>query len=142
MRRSGAEILPPRLVLDTSAYSQLRRGTPVVLDAVARAEVVFLPVTVLGELEAGFRSGSRYLENRRALDELLREPFLAILDATADTARLYGEVFASLRRAGTPIPVNDIWIAAATLGSGAHLITFDEDFSHVTGLPHTLYRTH
>jgi tRNA(fMet)-specific endonuclease VapC len=109
------------------------------LDAISAADVVFLPVTVLGELEAGFRVGSRYRENRRALDEFLREPYLRVLDVTPDTARLYGEVFASLRHAGTPIPVNDIWIAAATFGCGAHLVTFDEDFARVAGLPHTLF---
>ena len=59
MSSSGAEALPPRIVLDTSAYSQARRGSPLALAAIARADVVFLPVTVLGELEAGFRLGSR-----------------------------------------------------------------------------------
>lgn len=139
MTDSGAEVLPSRIVLDTSAYSHARRGTAPALDAIARAEVVFVPVTALGELEAGFRVGSRYRENRRALDEFLREPYIQVLDVTADVARLYGEVFASLKRAGTPTPVNDIWIAAATLGCGAHLVTFDEDFARIDGLPHTLY---
>jgi tRNA(fMet)-specific endonuclease VapC len=127
-------------VLDTSAYSQLRRGEARVVSAVADAEVVFVPVTVLGELDAGFRLGSRYRDNQRALEEFLREPYVKILDVTADVAIRYGELFAALRRAGTPIPVNDIWIAAVTLGSGAHLITFDDDFAKVTGLQHTLWR--
>ncbi|MBI4729046.1 MAG: type II toxin-antitoxin system VapC family toxin [Acidobacteria bacterium] len=139
MTSSGAEALPARIVLDTSAYSRAQRGDALALDAIARAEVVFLPVTVLGELEAGFRVGSRYRENRRALDEFLREPCVQVLDVTGDVARLYGQVFASLRRAGTPLPVNDIWIAATTLGCGAHLVTFDEDFARIDGLPHTLY---
>lgn len=140
MTDSGAEVLPSRLVLDTSAYSQARRGTSAALDAIARAEVVFVPVTVLGELEAGFRVGSRYRENRRALEEFLREPHIRLLDVTADVATVYGGIFASLKVAGTPLAVNDIWIAAATLGCGGHLITFDEDFSRIDGLPHTLYR--
>lgn len=138
-REFGAEALPSRIVLDTSAYSHARRGSAVVLDAITRADVVFVPVTVLGELEAGFRLGRRYRENRRALDEFLREPYLRLLDITPDVAGLYGRVFAALKRAGTPIPVNDIWIAAATLGCGAHLVTFDEDFARIEGLPHTLY---
>lgn len=141
MTNSGADGLPARIVLDTSAYSQARRGADIALDAIVRADVVFVPVTVIGELEAGFRVGSRYRENRRALDEFLREPYIQVMHVTADVARLYGQIFASLKRAGTPIPVNDIWIAAATLGSGAHLVTFDEDFARIDGLPHTLYRT-
>jgi tRNA(fMet)-specific endonuclease VapC len=136
---SGTETLPPRIVLDTSAYSQARRGSGLALAAIASAEVVFLPVTVLGELEAGFRLGSRYRENRRALDELLREPYVHVLHVTPEVAELYGELFASLKRAATPIPVNDIWIAAVTLACGAHLLTFDQDFAHIEGLRHLLY---
>lgn len=139
MTDSGAEVLPSRIVLDTSAYSQARRGTVIALDAIARSAVVFVPVIALGELEAGFRVGSRYRENRRGLEEFIREPYVQVLEVTADVARLYGEIFASLKRAGTPIPVNDIWIAAATLGCGAHLVTFDEDFARIDGLPHTLF---
>lgn len=139
MPSSGAELLSARVVLDTSAYSRMRRGEDRVLDAVAEAEVVFVPATVVGELEAAFRMGSRYRVNRRDLDEFLLEPYVNVLDLTTSVARRYGEVFAALRAAGKPIPVNDIWIAAATFISGAHLITFDEDFIHVDGLPHTLF---
>lgn len=127
-----------RLILDTSAYSRLRRGHEAVLDTLAAAEVVLVPVTVLGELEAGFELGSRVKENRTVLSEFLGEPFVGVLDTTAAVARRYGQVFARLRRAGTPIPVNDIWIAAATIDSGAHLLTFDRDFRHVEGLDYTL----
>jgi tRNA(fMet)-specific endonuclease VapC len=140
MPNSGAEVLPSRIVLDTSAYSQLRRGELRTLEAVSESEVVYIPATVLGELEAGFRLGRRYTENRRTLEDFVHEPYVEIIDTTSDVAFRYGEVFAALRRAGSPIPVNDIWIAAATLGSGAHLITFDEDFTKVDGLPHTLFR--
>jgi predicted nucleic acid-binding protein len=127
------------VALDTSAYSQLRRGRPEVIDAVSVAEVVYVPVIALGELEAGFRIGSRYADNRRALDEFLREPYVEIIDITPDVARRYGEVFAALKGAGTPIPVNDIWIAAATFASGSHLLTMDEDFARIEGLPHTSF---
>ncbi len=127
-----------RLILDTSAYSRLRRGHEAVLDALAAAEVILVPATVLGELEAGFELGSRAKENRRVLTEFLDEPFVDVLETTSAVARHYGQVFARLRRAGRPIPVNDIWIAAATIASGGHLLTFDRDFRHVEGLDHTL----
>jgi len=58
-----------RLVLDTSAYSHLRAGHSEVLEFVASATVVVMPVTVLGELEVGFELGSRTEENRRILAE-------------------------------------------------------------------------
>lgn len=139
MPNSGGEVLPSRIVLDTSAYSRLRRGELRVVEAVSEAELVYISAMVLGELEAGFRVGSRYAENRRTLEDFVHEPYVAIIDTTADVARRYGELFAALRRSGTPIPVNDIWIAAATLTSGAHLITFDAYFTKIEGLPHTLF---
>ncbi len=138
MTSSGADVYPSRLSLDTTTYSHLRRGHAATVGVVADADVVFVPATVLGELEGGFRTGSRYVENRRVLEEFLREPFVEILDTTADVAHAYGMIFAELRRAGTPLPVNDIWIAAATLTSGTHLITFDAHFSRIAGLPHTI----
>ena len=128
----------PKLVLDTSAYSHLRAGSDDVMDAVAAAEIVYLPTVVMGELEAGFRLGRRTEENRVTLSEFLSEPFVAVLPVSRRVARRYGQVFAQLRRAGTPIPVNDIWIAACTLERGAHLLTFDRDFERVENLDCTV----
>lgn len=139
---SGAEAVVRRLVLDTSAYSWMRSGHDAVLDLVAAAEIVILPVTVLGELEAGFELGSRQRENRTTLAEFLAEPFVSVRQVTPDTARRYGEVFAQLRRAGRPIPVNDIWIAAATLDCAGHLLTFDEHFESVPALAVTVLEPH
>lgn len=127
-----------RLVLDTSAFSRMRAGDARVLERAAAAEIVFMCATVLGELEAGFRRGTRYEENRRTLESFLAEPFVRALDVTPSTARRYGLVFAGLRAQGKPIPVNDIWIAAQTMEAGAHLLTFDRDFDAVAGLDHTL----
>ncbi len=127
-----------RLVLDTSAYSHLRANHAEVIDRVAAAEVVYLPTTVLGELEAAFRLGRRAADNRLKLEEVLDEEFVEVLTITADVARRYGELFAELKRAGTPIPVNDIWIAAATIQAGAHLLTFDRDFDRIPRLDRTV----
>lgn len=125
-----------RLVLDTSAYSHFRGGHQQVLDVLALAERVLIPVTVLGELEAAFELGSRARENRRALQDFLEEPFVDLLSVTAAVARQYGRIFAGLRRAGTPVPINDIWIAASTIDCGGTLLTFDRDFARVGGLDH------
>ena len=133
MPTSGVERVS-KLVLDTSAYSHFRRGHEGVLDALARADRVLIPATVLGELEAGFELGTRSRENRRGLDDFLAESFVEATDTTASVARHYGRVFASLKRDGTPLPVNDIWIAAAALDCGGTLLTFDRDFERIRGL--------
>jgi tRNA(fMet)-specific endonuclease VapC len=128
-----------RVTLDTTAYVHLRRGHPDVTDAVARAELVHLPGIVLGELEAGFILGRRTAENRTMLSEFLDEPFVSVIPVDQQVARVYGQLFSDLRRAGTPIPVNDIWIAAATIAVGAHLLTFDRDFAKLERLAHTCF---
>jgi tRNA(fMet)-specific endonuclease VapC len=138
MTRSGVDA-KAHVVLDTSAYSHLRRADPRLLDAVAGARRVTFPAIVLGELDAAFRLGRREADNRRALAELLAEPTVDVVDVTADVARRYGQIFAALRQAGTPVPVNDIWIAAATMTCGGHLLTFDGDFDRVEGLLCTIY---
>ena len=123
-----------RVVLDTSAFTHLRGGDERVAKAVADARSVALSVVTLGEIEAGAQLGVRAADTRAALAGFLEAAFVSVLPITPDVARIYGRVFAELRRAGTPIGVNDIWIAASVLESGAQLVTFDADFRRVTGL--------
>lgn len=123
-----------RIVLDTSAYSWLRAGHAQVLDVVASGDLVWVPSVVLGELEAGFRLGTRYRENTVLLEEFLAEPFVAVRPVSREIASRYGRVFSELRRAGTPIPINDVWIAATALDCGGTLLTFDRHFGSIAGL--------
>jgi tRNA(fMet)-specific endonuclease VapC len=134
MTSGGKAERATRLTLDTSAYSRFRAGDERVHDLLAAAEIVLIPVTVLGELYGAFELGSRSRENRVALSEFLGEPFVRVVSVSKDVARQYGRVYAALRRSGTPIPANDMWIAAATIDQGACLLTFDWDFEHVAGL--------
>ena len=72
------------------------------------------------------------------LADFLDEPFVSTLPLTRSVARRYGRVFAQLRGAGTPIPINDVWIAATTLDAGGHLLTFDADFEMIGSLDCTV----
>jgi len=134
MTSGGKGEVAPRLALDTSAYSRFRAGDQRVHDLIARADVVVVPATVLGELHGAFEMGSRTRENRVTLSEFLNEAFVRVAPVSATVARQYGRVYAALRRAGTPIPVNDMWIAATSIDQGACLLTFDQDFERVDGL--------
>lgn len=123
-----------KVLLDTNAYTGLLRGDEAVLEALGCAETVFMSVVVLGELYAGFKAGSKELANRTQLDEFLRRPTVRILTATRETAEIFGTVKHRLRTAGTPIPINDVWIAAHATESGAYLLTYDQHFNSVPGL--------
>lgn len=123
-----------RVLLDTNAYSAFKRGDPAVAGRMRRAEEVLLSTVVVGELLYGFRCGARLRSNLEELEEFLDNPFVRLLPVTFVTAERFGRVAAALRRKGTPIPTNDIWIAAHALETGADLLSFDEHFGKIEGL--------
>lgn len=124
--------------MDTSAYSHMRTGHPELVDMLVSAEALLIPVTVLGELEGAFELGSRARANRQGLTEFLAQPFVLILESTQAVARHYGQIYARQRRSGRPVPVNDMWIAAAAVDSGGQLVTFDTDFRRIEALDCTV----
>ncbi len=123
-----------KLLLDTNAYTRLLGGDSAVLDALGHADTVYMSVFVLGELYAGFKGGDRESKNRAQLDDFLHRPTVRILPATRDTSDIFGTIKHRLKKAGTPIPLNDVWIAAHATESGAYLVTYDTHFADVAGL--------
>jgi tRNA(fMet)-specific endonuclease VapC len=123
-----------KILLDTNAYTGLLGGDRGVLRALGAADTVYLSVIVLGELYAGFRGGRKERENRGRLEAFLAKPTVKILHATRETAELFGTVKDTLRRAGRPIPTNDVWIAAQALETGSRLVTTDAHFREIPGL--------
>ena len=124
-----------RLALDTNRYSDLCRGTAEVVLLVEHAEAVLLPFVVLAELRAGFAVGTRGMENERVLRRFLMKPAVAVLFADEQTSHHYAAVFRQLRRQGTPIPTNDLWIAALVLQHGLVLCARDRHFDHLPQIP-------
>ena len=122
------------VVLDTSAFTALFRGDESILELLAKAECVYVSVIVIGELEAGFRGGSRYAENLALLERFLARPTVEILPVSRDTGNCFGRIKSALRAKGTPIPINDVWIAAQCLETGAVLLTYDRHFATIDGL--------
>ncbi|MXX69504.1 MAG: type II toxin-antitoxin system VapC family toxin [Gemmatimonadales bacterium] len=123
-----------RVLLDSNAYVQLMRGSARVAGIVRRAEEVLLSTIVLGELLYGFRHGSRYERNARALRAFLDNPYVTVVPVGETTADRYSRIAAALRAKGRPIPTNDIWIAAHAMQTGADLVSADRHFKHVEGI--------
>jgi tRNA(fMet)-specific endonuclease VapC len=122
------------ILLDTNAITALFQGMPVVLDAVSMADSVLVSVIVIGELEAGFRGGSRYAHNLAILERFLSKPTVEILPVTRTTGECFGRVKQALKTKGSPIPINDVWLAAQTMETGSVLMSFDRHFMNVDGL--------
>jgi len=120
-----------RLLVDTSAYSAFMRGHGATKVALQEADEIFVNSIVLGELRAGFMKGRRRRRNEDELNRFLGSPRVKLLDVTEETAERYAIILNSLWQAGTPIPTNDIWIAASAMEYGLELLTTDEHYQKV-----------
>ncbi len=123
-----------KILLDTNAFTRLFLGDDAVLEALSGAETVYLSVIVLAELHTGFSGSRREAENRRVLQRLMSKPTVQFLPAGEETASCFAFIKQQLKSSGTPIPLNDVWIAAHSMETGSVLITFDHHFSNVQGL--------
>jgi len=121
-----------RYCVDTSAYSHFKLGDVDVVDILDSAEWIGVSTVVLGELWTGFLQGRSAKKNEGELREFLANPVVEVLKVDQDVARAYAEIVVDLRKAGSPIPTNDIWIAAAAARAGAAVLTYDSHFRLVS----------
>lgn len=124
-----------RLLVDTSAFIAHLRGHAQVKEDLQRAEQLFVSPIVLGELRAGFLKGSKPKHNERLLVDFLHSPRMQIVVIDDETSERYALIHDFLRRRGTPVPVNDLWIAASAAQHGLRVLTTD---SHFGQIPHVL----
>jgi tRNA(fMet)-specific endonuclease VapC len=123
-----------KIMLDTSAYVGFKRNNPELVEIIVSAELILISAVVLGELLFGFRNGTRFKKNLAELNRFLEHDSVKTVPVGKTSADRYSRIAAQLRRQGTPIPTNDIWIAAQTMEHGAELITTDEHFDKIIGL--------
>jgi len=107
-------------LLDTNRYTDLCRGNASVVERLELADEVWLPFVVLGELRAGFAVGSLRLggqgpRNEAVLRRFLLKSGVGVLYADEQTTHHYGAAYRQLRKQGTPMPTNGMWIAALVL---------------------------
>jgi tRNA(fMet)-specific endonuclease VapC len=128
-----------KLLLDTSAYVGFKRNNVELVEMIAGAELILFSAVVLGELLFGFRSGTRFKKNFAELNSFLENDAVEIVSIGKITADRYSRIATHLRRQGTPIPTNDIWIAAQTMEHGAELVTTDRHFDKISGLVYSRF---
>ncbi|MGH9242172.1 MAG: type II toxin-antitoxin system VapC family toxin [Vicinamibacterales bacterium] len=120
-----------RVAIDTNRYVDLCKGIAETVALLEEAEAVLLPFVVLGELRAGFVHGRRQAENERTLRQFLLQDGVDVLFADDQTTHHYASVFRQLRKQGTPIPTNDMWLAALVLQHNLALHARDKHFDHL-----------
>ncbi len=120
-----------RVALDANRYTDLCQGDLALAGLLEDADEVFVPFAVLAELRAGFAVGSRGRENEQILQRFLRKPGVEALYPDGTTTRTYARLYRQLRHQGTPIPINDLWIAALVVEHNLTLCSRDRHFDHL-----------
>jgi tRNA(fMet)-specific endonuclease VapC len=120
-----------RLLVDTSAYSGWAKGLEAVKGPLQRATELHVSVVVLEELQAAFQGGSRREANEERLRLFLSTPRVQIVGIDEATVPPYAAIYHELRRRGTPVGLNDIWIAATAYQHGLRVLTLDRDFQKI-----------
>ena len=123
-----------RVALDTNRATDLFRGDADLAAQLSVCDEVWLPLIVLGEMQAGFLGGERSSKNEALLRAFLSRPTVAVLLPDRETARHYAQILVQLKRLGQPIPTNDLWIAALVRQHDLVLITRDRHFGRISQL--------
>lgn len=119
-------------LLDTSAVIPFLKKDAALRQKFQDADTLYLPLTVLGELYCGVHLSANPAKTRTDIANFLNGVVLLLPDAA--TADHYGQIRAALAKAGTPIPENDIWIAAFAKEYQLSLVTRDSHFDLIAGL--------
>lgn len=128
-----------KILLDTTAYVGFKRNINDVVEVISNADQIFFSPIVLGELMFGFRNGTKFEKNMQDLNRFLDHAAVELVPIGKITSDRYSRIATQLRRQGTPIPTNDLWIAAQTVEHGAELISSDRHFEKVPGLVYKIF---
>ncbi len=123
-----------KVLIDTNIYSLAMKGDDNVVDALRKIDLIGFSAISVGELYSGFKGGSREIGNREELNIFLDSPRVVIHTIDVETADFYASILNNLKVAGTPIPTNDIWIAAVAFQHGYKMFTKDKHFNLIPGL--------
>jgi tRNA(fMet)-specific endonuclease VapC len=123
-----------RILLDTNSLTDVFRGDAALIRTVESATDVWLPFIAVAEIKAGFLVGKRSAANEALLLAFLQLPHVDVAYADHETTEIYARLFLQLRRAGTPIPTNDLWIASLAVQHQLCLVSRDRHFDKLPQL--------
>ena len=117
-----------RILLDTNRLTDSLRGDRLAIQILEAASEIWIPFVSMAEIRAGFLAGARSATNEGLIQAFLRLPGVGVLFADRETTAVHARLFVQLRKAGTPIPTNDLWIASLAVQHNLVLMSRDEHF--------------
>ncbi|MFA5904286.1 MAG: type II toxin-antitoxin system VapC family toxin [Desulfobacula sp.] len=123
-----------RVLIDTNIYSLAMKGDEEVVTALRRIDHIGISTISIGELFSGFKGGLYEEKNKKELGVFLDSPRVLTFIIDVETADFYASILNNLKSNGTPIPTNDIWIAAVAFQNGFKLYSKDKHFGFIPGL--------
>ncbi len=124
-----------RLLIDSNRFIDFCAGADEAVAMFEQAALLVIPFVVLAGIRAGGQLARRGEAQVRVLNQLLNQPGVRTAHSTDGTTHHYAALYAQLRRNGTPIPTNDIWIAAIALEHNLVLYSRDDHFDHIPSVP-------
>lgn len=122
------------ILLDTNAYTAFKRGQSEAIHIINHAPIIGMSAVVLGELWGGFAAGTREKQNKTALSAFLNANGVTVIQIDAATAEQYANIYQKLKGQGTPIPTNDMWLAATAIQHDLALFSYDKHFQAIPEL--------
>jgi len=123
-----------KVLIDTNIYSLAMRGDKNVTDILKKIDQIGISAINIGELFSGFKGGNFEEKNKTELNLFLDSPRVIVFPIDVETADFYASILNNLKSKGTPIPTNDIWIAAVAFQKGFKLFSKDKHFRAIPGL--------
>lgn len=123
-----------RIAVDVNRYSDYCRNEVEATRVFQTADAIAMPFVVLAELRAGFLRGTKFRENESGVVRFLGSPRVTVLYPDEATTHVYASLHTDLHRAGTPIPINDLWIAALVMQHDLVLFSRDRHFDRIPHL--------
>ena len=121
-----------KFLLDTNIIIEIFDGNKKIADKLIKFPGFFISAVVLGELYIGVNRVANKAKHLKKLNDFLE--LCTVLNSDRVTAKYYGEIVSNLYKKGKPLPINDVWIAAAAMQYNLTLVTRDKHFNEIQGL--------
>jgi predicted nucleic acid-binding protein len=122
------------VLIDTNAYAEFFRGNEKVKLVLENCKEIILCPIVEGELKSGFINGNQLEKNLREFNLFIDVDKVSRITIDNKVSDFYSDIITVLRKRGTPIPTNDIWICACAKAYNLPVLTFDKHFNNIEGI--------